>query len=132
MANVTKEILEGLGGNVDLKRVTLGDQSLSNTEIWVSESQEQITTLIHPDHISAVRDVAYRERVHLDVIGEVTDNGRIVVTGTNSESVVDLPLKGINPPVKVYDFVKDDLKAKVDEFPSRSGSKRKLCFLGFS
>lgn len=82
MANVTKEILEGVGGVVDLKRVTLGeknellyefahftcvigDQTLSNAEIWVSESQEQITTLIHPDHIAGVKAIAFRERVHL-------------------------------------------------------------------
>lgn len=80
----------------------IGDQSLSNAEIWVSESQEQITTLIHPDRIASVREIAYRERVHLDVIGEVTDGGHIIVTGTQSELVVHLPLKGINPPVKLY------------------------------
>lgn len=58
----------------------------------------------------------HTKHIFLDVIGEVTDSGRIVVTGTESECVVNLPLKGINPPVKLYDFV-SDVEAKVDEFP---------------
>jgi phosphoribosylformylglycinamidine synthase len=114
MANVTKEILEGVGGVVDLRRVTLGDRTLSNAEIWVSESQEQITTLIRPSDIPIVREIAYRERVHLDVVGEVTDTGRIMVSGTACEAVVDLPLRGINPPVKVFDFSADDYDKHVE------------------
>ena len=45
-ANVTKEIVEGCGGIVDLKKMELGDPTLSSLEKWVSEFQESIPFLI--------------------------------------------------------------------------------------
>lgn len=115
MANVTKEILDGVGGVVNLKSVTLGDQSLSDAEIWVSESQEQITTLIDPRDIEMVKNIAFRERIHLDVIGEVCDSGRIIVTSASDfqKKVVDLPLSSITPPPKIYDISGSNLHSAV-------------------
>ena len=41
--NVTKEIVEGCGGIVDLRNMNLGDPTLSSLEKWVSEFQESVT-----------------------------------------------------------------------------------------
>lgn len=108
MANVTKEILEErVSAIIKLYRVTLGDPTLSSAETWVSESQEQITVLLHPKDLDLAREIAFRERIHLDCLGETyLEEGEEqyirVYDGQTSSPVVNLPLSGINPPLKTF------------------------------
>jgi phosphoribosylformylglycinamidine synthase len=103
MGNVTKEILEPAGGLIDLRNVTRGDQTLSSAEVWVSESQEQNTVLIASENIKLAKDIACRERVPLEVVGVVSNTGRVTVTDETG-IVVNLPLKGCEVPRKTYHF----------------------------
>lgn len=108
MANVTKEILdECVSAEIDLNAVTLGDPTLSGVEIWVSESQEQITALIDSNDLKLVQDIAFRERIHLDCVGTVSqsyDAPRIKVK-YQGRVIVDLPLKDVSPPVKTFPMI---------------------------
>jgi phosphoribosylformylglycinamidine synthase len=103
MGNVTKEIVEDMGANITLDRVDLGDETLSDAEIWVAESQEQITALIRQGDIPLAKRIAEREGVEMRSVGTVRDTGRIqVYSRDKTRIVVDLPLKGIDPPQKTY------------------------------
>jgi len=79
MANVTKEIVSPLGGLVSLGNVNKGDRSLIPLEIWVSESQEQNTALIHPRDITMVKRICARENLPIEFLGVVTNTGQIQV-----------------------------------------------------
>ena len=79
MANVTKEIIEPNGGLVCINNVILGDNTLSTSEIWSSEHQEQLTIIIHPKDIACVKTIAKRENVPICFFGYITDTGKIEV-----------------------------------------------------
>lgn len=103
MGNVTKEICEGIGAAVTLKQVEIGDQTLSDAEIWVSESQEQNTVLIRTEDEVLVRKIAAREGVTLRRVGTIKNSGRVRVHSRHNEEkvVVDLPVS-LDPPRKIY------------------------------
>ena len=99
MANVTKEIVEnapGLNVTVDLNQVALGDSSLSDAEIWVSESQEQVTVLVLKEHVAECERIADREMVPFNVCGTLEDAvgtiPRLTVIGRTGDVCVQWPL----------------------------------------
>lgn len=105
MGNVTKEIVEGVGATINLAAVTLGDDTLSDAEIWTAESQEQNTMLVRQNDIAKLTAIAVRERVDFKVIGRTNDTGSVRVLSSNQENiVVDLPLDQITPPQKTFDL----------------------------
>jgi phosphoribosylformylglycinamidine synthase len=120
MGNVTKEILEPFGGLIDLRNVRRGDKTLSSTEVWVSESQEQNTVLIARENIQLVRDIARRERVPLEVVGLVSNTGRVTVTD-ESGVVVSLPLEGCEVPRKTYHL---ELEHMLEHMPPTSAPNK--------
>ena len=79
MANVTKEIISPMGGLVSLGNVNRGDQTLTALETWISESQEQVTILIHVRDIAQVKAVCARENCPIEFVGLVTNSGHIQV-----------------------------------------------------
>ena len=102
MANVTKEIAEGMGAKIVLDAVEVGDETLSDAEIWVAESQEQNTVLARPDDRELLDRIARREGISISCVGKIVDTGRIEVYGKNNSLVVRLPLSDISPPQKTY------------------------------
>lgn len=100
MGNVTKEIVNPLGGLVSLNNVILGDLSLSAREKWIAEYQEQNTILIHPKSANLLKEICNREKLPIQFVGVVTPTGRIQVTHRpesqfNQFDVVDLNLNQI-------------------------------------
>jgi len=91
--NVLKEIVEPLGASYDLRKIPLGDPTLSALEIWGAEYQENDCFLTTKEDLPMVLAFAKRENCTIAAVGEVTEDGRVVVedskTGT---TVVDLPL----------------------------------------
>lgn len=78
-ANVLKELVEKVGGRIELRRIAVGDPTMSAVEIWVCEYQERNGLLISPDRIDAFKSICAREKVNCEVLGEVTGDGRFVV-----------------------------------------------------
>ncbi|KDD76052.1 hypothetical protein H632_c378p1, partial [Helicosporidium sp. ATCC 50920] len=97
--NVVKEIVHPLGARVDVKNVTLGDETMSVLEIWGAEYQENDCLLVRPDKRHLLEDLARRERCGMDVIGAVDGSGRLVLVdtrkGSDAEPVVDLVLEDV-------------------------------------
>ena len=70
--NCLSELVEECGGEIDMTKLPIGDQTLSSKEIIANESQERMGLLIDEKHIDHVRKIAERERAPMYVVGETT------------------------------------------------------------
>jgi phosphoribosylformylglycinamidine synthase len=86
-SNVLTELMEPAGGHVDIRKIVLGDQTMSVLEIWVAEYQEGYGLLIRPENLEVFQAICERERVNCEVLGEISGDGNVVVldsaTGTS-------------------------------------------------
>lgn len=64
-----KEIIYPLGATVDVRAISLGDETMSVLEIWGAEYQENDCLLIEPGDRALLEAVAARERCGLQVGG---------------------------------------------------------------
>ncbi len=104
-ANVLKELVEKAGGKIELRRIKLGDSTLSVLEIWIAEYQERCGFLIDPSRIDEFKVICEREKVNCEVLGEVTGDGRFVVHDELDDSTpVNLDLMKVlgNMPQKTF------------------------------
>lgn len=77
--NVVKEIIYPAGAKIEIRRIQLGDDTLSVLEIWGAEYQEQDALLIMPERTDEFFCLCKREKVPVAIIGEVTGDGRIIL-----------------------------------------------------
>ncbi|KAL7538615.1 hypothetical protein ACHAXR_008688 [Thalassiosira sp. AJA248-18] len=92
--NVLKEIVEPAGAEYDIRKVYLGDDTLSVLEIWGAEYQENNAFLIRPSSEKIVQEIADRENCPIRILGAVTGDGKVVVHDSSDGSTpVDLPLE---------------------------------------
>ena len=85
---------------IELDRVLLRDPSLTAEEILMSESQERMMAIVHPDKLDAFLAVTAKWDVETSVLGEVTDTGRLVIHWHGEEIVnVDPRTVAIDGPV---------------------------------
>jgi phosphoribosylformylglycinamidine synthase len=104
-ANVLKELVEKAGGRIELRRIKLGDPTLSVLKIWIAEYQERCGLLIRPERIEEFKSICEREKVHCEILGEVTGEGRFVVHDERDDSTpVTLNLAKVlgNMPQKTF------------------------------
>jgi len=88
--NCLSELLEESGGKIDVRKLPIGDPTLSAKEIIGNESQERMGLIIHKWDLEKIWDVAARERAPLYVVGEVTDDQRLHFYYGINGSPVDL------------------------------------------
>ncbi|GBE05168.1 phosphoribosylformylglycinamidine synthase [bacterium BMS3Abin10] len=94
--NVVKEIIYPAGAKIDVRKIQLGDRTLSVLEIWGAEYQEQNALLIKPEAIGMFEAMCLREKVPYSVIGSITGDGYIVLHDeTDGSTPVDLSLEKI-------------------------------------
>ena len=92
--NVLKEIVDPAGAVYDIRKVYLGDNTLSVLEIWGSEYQENNALLIRPEDREMFENIAKRENCPIRILGKVTGDGKVVVHDSRDGSTpVDLPLE---------------------------------------
>ncbi len=85
---------------IELDSVLLRDPSLTAEEILMSESQERMMAIVHPDKLDAFLAVAAKWDVETSVLGEVTDTGRLVINWRGEEIVnVDPSTVAVDGPV---------------------------------
>lgn len=114
--NVLKEIVEPEGARIEIRKLPLGDETMSVLEIWGAEYQENDALLIHAQHRELFDTLCKREKVPWSVVGEITGDGRIVVHDSDDDSTpVDLELDHVlgDMPQKTFelDRVKPQLEA---------------------
>ena len=79
------ELMGKLGGKLYIGAVTVGDPSMSKTEIFICEYQERQGFLVWPDKLEILEQICLREGRALEVLGQVTGDGMIRVYGESSE-----------------------------------------------
>jgi len=77
--NVLKEIVHPAGARIDVRRILVGDETLSVLEIWGAEYQEADAVLVRPEHEAAFRELCVRESVPVAFVGRITGDGKIVL-----------------------------------------------------
>ncbi|WP_420208864.1 phosphoribosylformylglycinamidine synthase subunit PurQ, partial [Candidatus Electronema sp. JC] len=95
-ANVLKELVEHSGGRIEIRKIRVGDPTMSVLEIYVAEYQERNGLLIRPENIEQFLAICEREKVACEVLGEVTGDLRFVVSDEQDGSTpVDVELKEV-------------------------------------
>ncbi|HEY4503762.1 MAG TPA: phosphoribosylformylglycinamidine synthase [Candidatus Paceibacterota bacterium] len=105
-SNVLTELLEPLGGKIDIRGIVLGDKTMSVLKIWSAEFQEGYGLLIRVEQVGLFKSVCKRERVNCEVLGEIDGSGNIVVLDSqNGTTLVELNLGHIltNMPQKTFE-----------------------------
>jgi phosphoribosylformylglycinamidine synthase len=91
--NVVKEIIYPAGAKIEIRKIQLGDTTLSVLEIWGAEYQEQDALLLHHHRKEEFLSFCTREKVPCAVIGEITGDGFIVLYDeTDGSTPVNLDL----------------------------------------
>lgn len=94
--NVLTEIVEPAGGRIEIRNIKVGDRTMSVLEIWGGEYQERNAFLIGEKNLEQFQAICRREKVNCEVLGEITESGRIVVNNSDDNSTpVDLDLNRI-------------------------------------
>ncbi len=107
--NVVKEIISPAGARIDIRKIIVGDETLSVLEIWGAEYQEQDAILIYLDKIPLLKTLCEREKLPIAVIGEITGDGYILLYDSqNGTEVENLELSKIlgDMPQKTFDLKK--------------------------
>ncbi len=87
---------------VELDRVLLRDDTLTPEEILMSESQERMMAIVRPDLLESFLQVTAKWEVDTSVLGEVTDDGRLIITW-HGETIVDVDPKTVAIDSPVYE-----------------------------
>ncbi|MBX4197760.1 phosphoribosylformylglycinamidine synthase [Candidatus Parcubacteria bacterium] len=125
-SNVLTELVEPLGGRINIRNIVLGDKTMSIREIWCGEYQEGYGFLIRKNRIEFFQSICQRERVNCEILGEIDGSGKIVVedpdTGTTP---VDLNLDQIltKMPQKTFESRRQELKLEPLALPDVSISE---------
>ncbi len=81
------------GGRIDLRRIPSAEPELSPMELWCNEAQERYVLALAPDRVEQFRELCARERCPHAVVGEVTGDGRLVVSDpVQGGTPVDMPI----------------------------------------
>ncbi|MBI5098082.1 MAG: phosphoribosylformylglycinamidine synthase [Nitrospirae bacterium] len=109
--NVVKEIIYPAGAKIEVRKIQLGDNTLSVLEIWGAEYQEQNALLLTPEAVALFRKMCEREKVPYAVIGEITGDGYIILYDENDGSTpVNLSLRKILGDMPQKTFLLDSIR----------------------
>ena len=81
----------GSGVDIDVGRVPRREEGMTPYEVMLSESQERMLLIISPENKTAVDKITGKWDLHSDVIGRVTDDGRVKIRD-DEQLVADLPV----------------------------------------
>jgi phosphoribosylformylglycinamidine synthase len=112
--NVLKEIVEPAGAEYDIRKVLVGDKTMSVLEIWGAEYQENNALLIKPEDQELFESIARRENCPIRILGAVTGDGKVVVKDSEDGSTpVDLPLELVLGKMPQKTFVDNSIKLEL-------------------
>ncbi len=112
--NCLSELLEDVGGKIEIEKLPLGDPTLSAKEIIGNESQERMGLLLKEKDINLLEKIANRERAPMHVVGKVTGNQRLIFS-LQDVNPIDLLIEDMfgNPPKTI--IVDETLHTKFSE-----------------
>ena len=107
--NCLSELVEETGGIIDLKKLPVGDESLSAKEILCNESQERMGLVMNKKDAEYLKRVAERERVPYYEVGEVGSNNELTFKNNGDATPFNLKLHhlfGSSPKTVIKDETK--------------------------
>jgi len=90
--NCLSELVETIGGKIDMSKLPIGDPTLSAKEIIGNESQERMGLLLENKDIERVKRIAERERSPMYVVGETTGDGQLVFEQADGQKPLNMQL----------------------------------------
>ncbi len=82
------------GGRIDLRKIPSAESELSPMELWCNEAQERYVLALVPGSVAHFAALCERERCPFAVVGEITGDGRLLVTDPKlSGTPVDMPIE---------------------------------------
>ena len=91
--NCLSELVEEVGGDIDISKLPIGDPTLSDKEIIGNESQERMGLVMKKSDTAELRRIAERERAPFYVIGEVSGKGNFTLRDSKTGNApIDLEL----------------------------------------
>jgi phosphoribosylformylglycinamidine synthase len=82
------------GGRIDLRKIPSAESELSPMEIWCNEAQERYVLALAPGSVPVFAALCERERCPYAVVGEITGDGRLLVTDSLlCATPVDMPIE---------------------------------------
>lgn len=105
----------GRGARIDLRAAPSEEPGMTPREIWCNEAQERYVLGVAPERLVEFRALCERERCPFAVLGEATEEGRLVVADPHFDNLaVDMDLEALlgKPPRMVRDVLR--LAAKLD------------------
>jgi len=127
--NVVKEIIYPAGAKIEIRKIQVGDNTLSVLELWGAEYQELNALLIKPEKADIFEELCRREKVPFSFIGQITGDGYIVLHDENDGSApVNLDLKKIlgDMPQKTFKLERIQTKLEPLKIPSYPSDKSPL------
>lgn len=99
--NCLSELVENIGGKIQIEKLPIGDLTLSDKEIVGNESQERMGLILKEKDINLLQDISDRERAPMYVIGETTGDHQFTFEHEDGPAKpIDLKIKDMfgNPP----------------------------------
>ncbi|WP_420318666.1 phosphoribosylformylglycinamidine synthase [Ekhidna sp.] len=90
--NCLSELVEETGGVIDLKKLPVGDETLSAKEVLGNESQERMGLVIKDQDAAYLKRVSERERAPYYEVGEAGDDNELKFENNGEASPFDLKL----------------------------------------
>jgi len=123
--NCLSELVEEVGGKIDLDKLPVGDKTLSAKELIGNESQERMGLILSSKDTEQMIKIAERERAPFYDVGEITNDHKFTFeSSTTGEKPMSLMLEDLfgNTPNTVMkdksaasDF--NDISYSVDDIP---------------
>jgi phosphoribosylformylglycinamidine synthase len=89
----------GNGATVEITQIPLREEGMTPYEIMLSESQERMVFVVHPEDVEELMDVFKKYEIPAAVVGEVIKGDQFVTT-LNGEILADVPSELLaDPPV---------------------------------
>lgn len=94
--NCLSELVEDTGGKIALKKLPVGDSTLSDKEIIGNESQERMGLVVKEKNVALLEKISQRERAPFYVVGETTNDQHFsFVNEAEKKNPVDWPLSAM-------------------------------------
>jgi len=122
LSNAIPEILHDshVGGRIGLRSIPSADPQLSPMQIWCNEAQERYVLGLRPADVAAFTAICERERCPFAVVGEVTEEQRLVVSDTEL-SLLPPGEGGAQRRMRVGSFIDVDTRPDPHPNPSPDG-----------
>jgi phosphoribosylformylglycinamidine synthase len=84
------------GARIELRAIPNGEPGMSPLEIWCNEAQERYVLTLRPGTLARFSAIARRERCPFAVIGEIVDDGELIVHDSQfGNEPVHMPIEAL-------------------------------------